>query len=284
MSRVLRYQVADAEKGLRLGSFLRRRGYAQGLLAALRQSDGVRVNGRLRYMRDQVYGGDIIQVCLPEDRPSLQANPGLQVSVLYEDEDILLVDKPAGMLTHPAGEGFDDALGNFFTAHCPGLSFRPIGRLDRNTTGVCLLAKNRFAAGMLSGKTEKIYYAVAEGVIGSESGIIDRPLIAEPGGSNKRLVDPLGKPSLTLYQVLKRLPDYTFLRLQPVTGRTHQLRAHLSWLGYPLAGDVLYGGSSTCINRQALHCGCLRFAHPVDGRQMVINAPLPPDICTLLGL
>lgn len=282
MPRRLEYEVGAEELPATLGLYLRRRGYPQGLLASLRAQDGVRVNGAFRRMIDPLAAGDQVVVLLADVGAALTPNPALRLTLLYEDQDLLVIDKPADMLIHPAGLGFDDSIGNFCAARYPELSFRPIGRLDRNTTGACLVAKHQLAAACLSGQVDKDYYAFAEGWLEADAGLIDAPLERIGGPQIRRQVGPAGQPSRTRFQVLRRLEGLTFLRLQLLTGRTHQIRAHLQYLGHPLAGDSLYGGSTRLINRQALHCGELRFSHPVSGRAQRVLSPLPPEMAALL--
>ena len=287
MSRVLRYQVADAEKGLRLGSFLRRRGYAQGLLAALRQSDGVRVNGRLRYMRDQVFGGDIIQVCLPDDRPSLQANPGLQVPVLYEDEDILVVNKPARLPVHPSINHRNGTLANRIAGyyHRQGIAyvFRCMNRLDRDTSGLVLLAKHMLSGAILSkcvkeGGLHREYRAVVCGKL-PEKGTITAPIGRKPDSIIERMVDTYhGQRAVTHYQRIGYGGGYSYVSIQLETGRTHQIRVHMKHIGHPLPGDFLYYPDFTHIGRQALHSYRIWFPHPITGKEMEFVAEVPEDM------
>ncbi len=285
MNRTVTYQVDTADVPSSLGGFLRRRGYSEDLLTQLRQSSGVAVDGLFRRMIDPLAAGETVTVSLPAETASLAPNAALALAVLYEDEDILAIDKPADMLMHPAGYGFDDAVGNFCAARWPDMTFRPLGRLDRNTTGVCLIAKHQLAAAVLTEQgVDKDYFAVAEGLLPADSGEIDAPLLRVPGKVIRRVVDAAGKPSVTRYQVLRRLPAHTWLQLRLITGRTHQIRAHLSWLGHPLAGDALYGGSTALIGRQALHCGRITLRQPLSGELLEISSPLPEDIRNLLTL
>jgi len=191
------------------------------------------------------------------------------------------------MLVHPAGKGFDDALANFCAARYPRQLFRPVGRLDRNTTGACLIAKTKLVASLLSGDVDKDYLALAEGLLAAEEGLIDAPLLRVPGTTIRRRVDPAGQPSQTRFRLLQSFPElgekgHSWLRLKLLTGRTHQIRAHMAHLGHPLAGDSLYGGSTELIGRHALHCAVLRFRQPVTGEELEIRSPLPPDLQQLL--
>ena len=154
MTRKLHYTIEAADLPATLGGYLRRQGYSEKLLTRLRQQDKVLVNGGFHRMIDPVGQGDQVEVDLPDQAPPLIANPRLDLTILYEDQDLLVVDKPADMLVHPAGRGFDDAIANFCAARYPQQLFRPLGRLDRNTTGACLIAKSPLAASLLSGAVD----------------------------------------------------------------------------------------------------------------------------------
>ena len=281
--RILEYLVTAEDIPVTLGGFLRRKGYPKGLLAAFRVQDCVWVNGCPRRLLDPIQPGEKVKVCLREHGCALCPNPALALPILYEDEDILVVNKPANMLVHPAGLGINDSVGNFFAAHCPDCVFRPIGRLDRNTTGACLIAKNQLAAAILTQHVDKYYYAIAEGRVEAKSGTINAPLERISGQRIVQRVSAAGKPSCTAYTVLWQDDALSFLRLQLLTGRTHQIRVHMQHLGHPLIGDALYGGECTEICRQALHCGELRFSHPISHQFLCILAPLPEDMLQVLS-
>lgn len=275
--------ISRDEIPVSLKAFLLKQGYSSSMIVAFKHKGGVTVNGEFRRMIDQLLAGDTVKVVLSEEKPHLIANPHLKLTALYEDADLIVFDKPANMLVHPAGYGFDDAVGNYFAAQFPDLTFRPMGRLDRNTTGVCLIAKNRLAAAQLSHNVDKTYLAIAEGNIISECGTVDAPLLRVNGPILTQKVDSLGKPSITHYQVLARSHNHSLIRLKLATGRTHQIRVHMQYLGHPLAGDALYGGSTLLISRQALHCSQMSFAHPISGDKIVVNSPLPKDMANLFS-
>lgn len=281
--RQLQYIVDQGEDGSTLRRYLLARGYSQSMLNDFKRVGGLAINGGFQRLIDPVAVGDTITVTLRDSGPVLLPNPALQLTVRYEDDDIVVYEKPDDMLVHPAGQGFDDAVGNDFAARFPTLTFRPLGRLDRHTTGLCPVAKNRLCAVALNGTIEKDYLAIVEGRVLDDDGQIEAPLIRVAGSIIQRRVDPAGKPCLTYYQVLRRLPHHTFLRLRLATGRTHQIRVHMAHLGHPLAGDDLYGGHRDLIRRQALHCGRLSFRHPVTGRTIAVHAPLPADMAAALG-
>ena len=285
--RKLYYTIESQDLPATLGQYLERRGYSEKLRTRLRQKDLVRVNEAFHRMIDPLALGDRIAVELADEPPALIPYPRLQLDILYEDADLLVIDKPADMLVHPAGRGFDDAVANFCAARYPCQKFRPIGRLDRNTTGACLIAKSELSAALLTGKVDKTYLALAEGLLPQKEGLIDAPLLRIPGPTIQRKVDPAGQPSRTRYHVLDYLPSlgpvgHTWLQVELLTGRTHQIRAHLCYLGHPLAGDRLYGGDTLLIQRHALHCRTLRFRQPLTGAWLQVTAPIPPDLASLL--
>lgn len=284
MPRVFEYTVKASELPLSLAAFLKKHGYSRSMIVSMKHHGGVLVNGGFYRMIDPLTKNDRIRVSLAEETPSLPANTRLDVPVLYEDDDILALDKPDDMLVHPAGKGFNDAAGNFFTAHCPGLIFRPLGRLDRHTTGICLIAKNRLAAAKLTGKIDKTYYAIAQGRMEVASGTIDAPLLRVGGPVITNQVNESGKASRTRFWLLTRNEDYSYLRLKLDTGRMHQIRVHMQHIGHPLAGDALYGGNCNEISRQSLHCGKIVFTHPICGHRISLEAPLPEDMRRLLEI
>lgn len=279
--RVLIYTIGREEENLSLRNFLRQKGYSLKMLIKLKE-DGLTVNGGFHRLIDPIYAGDIVEIRCPIEERNLVSNGALEVPVVYEDEDLIVFDKPANMLIHPAGRGFDDALGNYFAFLYPDKVFRPVGRLDRNTTGLSLTAKHRLVAVMLADGIQKTYYAIAEGAVKEDAGTIDAPLVRVPGDKIRRKVDKTGQRAVTHYIVRKRLSGHTFLEITLETGRTHQIRAHFAYIGHPLAGDSLYGGQTDWIGRQALHCGQLELIHPVTEKKLMIRSPLPKDMVALL--
>jgi len=274
--RVIKYKVAAAEDGLPLGRFLQRRGYSQQMLTDLKK-DGLAVEGLFHRLIDPVREGEKITVSVLPEQSGLRPNPLLKAEILYEDEDYLVFDKPADMLVHPCAKQFDDALGNYFAALYPDLLFRPLGRLDRNTTGAVLVAKHRLAAGLVK-DVQKQYAAIAEGQLEQAQGQIELPLIRVGGKVIKQEVSEQGKYALTYYSVLRYLPAHTLVSLSLATGRTHQIRAHLAAIGHPLAGDTLYGGKTDLMTRSALHCSKIEFYQPIIQKMLKIEAPLPEDM------
>lgn len=231
---------------------------------------GITRNGLPIRSIDTVYNGDIIKINL-NDEKFLEPNPELKVPVIFENEDIAIFEKPAGMPVHPSIKHQGDTLGNYFAYLYPKLTFRPINRLDCNTSGLCAVAKNSYGASNYQGKIKKTYYAVAEGIT-EESGTINVPIAREHESIILRCVREDGQEAVTHYKRLLFNEKYSLLEINLETGRTHQIRVHFAYIGHPLAGDDMYGGKCDVIKRQALHCGIMEF----DGK--TIKSQLSRDI------
>lgn len=264
-----------AQRSGRLSSFLREEmEMSAGLMNRLKWQDKLYVNGVPQHTDYPVAPGDVITVPLEEPEPQYPAQEG-SLTILYEDEHILAVDKPAGMLIHPSRSQFTDTLANFVAGYYQktgqAAAFHPVTRLDRDTFGVVLLGKNSHIHALLSqNPLEKTYEALVYGAPPREEGVIDAPIARRPLPSLLRQVSPEGKPSLTRYKVLSRQEKTAVLALTPVTGRTHQLRVHCAYMGFPIVGDPQYGsmesqafswemGAAT----QLLCAKILRFSHPI---------------------
>lgn len=272
--------IMKREQPCTLESFLRQDcGVSRRQLARLKHVEGglLREGMPIRSI-DPVYPGECIVLQIP-DVPHLQPNPALHVPLVFEDEDLLVFDKPAGMPVHPSLHHVDDTLGNAFASRFPSMTFRPVHRLDCNTSGLCAVAKHPIAAASLHGQLEKTYYAVAEGMP-PDSGIITAPIGRVEGSLILRQVSPDGKPAVTHYRIVRR-GRYNLAEVRLETGRTHQIRVHFAHIGCPLAGDDLYGGGTDAIGRHALHCGALRYTAR-DGQVHEITSGLPEDMAALL--
>lgn len=247
--------------------------------------NGVTADGKLLRVIDRVQAGQRVVIRLPEESRPMQTAVALSVPVVYEDDDVLVFNKPPFMPTHPSAGHADDTLANASAAylaarglHC---AFRPINRLDRNTSGLAVTAKHTHAASRLSGKVEKIYLAVTQG-IPAASGTICAPLRPMEGHGIRREIGESGENAVTHWRVWAEGNGHALLRVVIDTGRTHQIRAHFSCSGYPLAGDDMYDGALTYIERHALHCAAVRFTHPVTEQPIELFAPLPADMAQLL--
>lgn len=247
-----------------------------------RTKDGITKNGVHIRTVDKVFKGESITIAL-EDEKMLEANENLNVTVLFENDDLIAFDKPYNMPVHPSIKHQGDTLGNYFSYRCSNLSFRPINRLDKDTSGICVAAKNAFSAKSLQHSLEKTYYAVVCGKLDND-GTIDAPIGRTDGSIITREVSLSGQRAVTHYKTVKYSNDekYTLVKINLETGRTHQIRVHFSYIGFPLAGDEMYGGDCSDISRQALHCKTVEFLHPITKEIITIDSELPEDMKSLI--
>jgi len=262
---------------------------SRSLVIRLKQQSKIKVNGYTARTNYRINAGDFITVDMDFTEENKIVPEPVPIEIVYEDEDFLVVNKPAGMSTHPSRQGGAGTLANAVTYYWQGLGrntlFRPINRLDRDTSGLVLIGNSQFAhQGMFNRKKSRSikrqYAALVEGAVAEDSDRIDQSIARLDDKRRKRIVHPDGQPAVTHYQVLERYPEHTLLSLELETGRTHQIRVHLSFLGHPVCGDLLYGCASPLIDRQALHAGRMCFIHPRSGREVILEVPLPADIQT----
>ena len=256
-----------------------------GLMNKLKWGDSIRVNGVPQRTNYPVQPGDVITVTLAEETPEYPAEDG-ELSILYEDDAILAVDKPAGMLIHPSRSKNTGTLANFVAGYYQktgqNCAFHPVTRLDRDTFGIVLLAKNAHIHSLLqNGVAKKTYHALVCGGPTQDSGIINAPIARRPLPSLLRYVNPEGKPSVTEWQVLEREEKLCKLSLRPITGRTHQLRLHCAYMGFPILGDPQYGSlesqrlsAELGLTHQMLCARKLEFSHPLTGQAMVLESAM----------
>lgn len=255
--------------------------------------DGILLNGEPVRTIDRLSAGDVLTVNLPDD-PEEQLPPlpdaeflqGPLPEVLYEDEDLLIVNKPGTMAVHPSHNHQGDTLANWITWHRQQegkdpVVFRAVGRLDKGTSGVLVCALNPYAADRLQRGVRKEYLAIPSASL-TGSGTIDAPIFRPDPIITIRVVDERGDPAVTHWEALQTLEDRALCRVWLETGRTHQIRVHFASLGAPLIGDTLYGTPSDEIARHALHCTRAELIHPVTGAQISVEAPLPGDMKKLL--
>ena len=267
-----------AARSSRLSSILREdMELSLGLMNKLKWQDKILVIGAPQHTDFEVKSGDVITVMLDDPAPDYPAEDG-DLTVLYEDEHILAVDKPAGMLIHPSRSRLTGTLANYVLGYYRKTgqqsAFHPLTRLDRDTFGVVLLAKNSHVHALLSTQGfQKEYRALVKGGPEADSGTIDAPIARLPLPSLLRHVHPDGKPSVTEFKVLKRMADKSLLSLIPVTGRTHQLRVHCSYMGYPILGDPQYGTPDEYPHQQLLAYK-LTLNHPITKKPLEITSTL----------
>lgn len=258
------------------------------MLCSIKKEKSVTVNGKYVPMHTMVYGGDIIKIELPHESNEYEAQQ-MGIEVLYEDFDLLVVEKPFGMVVHPTRNHLENTMLNalkyYFDENGIKSKVRFVNRLDRDTSGILIVAKNAYAHSVLTKDTSmwemhKKYIAVVEGKL-DESGTIRLPIIKSEDGI-RRTVDENGQECVTHYRTIKSNERASFVELELETGRTHQIRVHMSAMGHPIFGDELYGGNLDLIERQALHCIELGFYSPRLEKEIRVKTKLHDDITELL--
>lgn len=254
-----------------------------------RRPEGILVNGKKAYTTLILQAGDVLTASVgdPYD-PKAPGPVPMPLTVLFEDQDFLVLDKPGNIAVQPTREAGEATLENGLMAYLEAGEYpHPVSRLDRGTTGLVLFAKSGYAHELMKRRIhtpelQKEYLAVAQGSVPWDSGEINAPIGFTEGSTYKRCVRPDGAPSKTGYETLQRYEDKTLLKLIPYTGRTHQLRLHMAYIGFPLIGDWLYGSASESIDRPALHSHKLFFVHPLTGEKLTFFSPLPLDMECIL--
>ena len=300
MNRTIDYQITEIDSGLRVEQFLRRRGYsAQNLACIKRMPQSVIVNGSHYYMRDALSAGDRLSIRIQETECSKKIPPAdIPLDIVYEDEDIIVVNKPVGLVVHPAPGHPDGTLVNALLYHCKNSlsgingALRPgiVHRIDRDTSGLIIAAKNdsshlSLAAQLQDHSLSRTYEAVAVGGLKEDSGTIDAPIGRHPADRKRMAVDRKnGRQAVTHWSVLARYPGYTHVECRLETGRTHQIRVHMASIGHPLLGDTVYGAKKPVpgLAGQCLHARRLRFVHPSTGETVELECPLPPWLRAIL--
>ena len=299
----LYFPVPQAADGVLLRSFLRSCAVSTDLARAVKfHGSGFFADGVPIFANRRVAAGQVISFALPADGAGVAPQPEIPVNIVYEDAFALLIEKPPHLAVHPTLNYPLDTLANGYAAWAAARGespvFRPVNRIDKDTSGLVLAAKNSYAAPLLAQKVEKLYYAIVEGELPLGPGVIDAPIGRQGDSIIGRCVTPEGKPSRTEYTILKAEHGLSLAACVPVTGRTHQIRVHFASIGHPLAGDDLYGGSRERIGRQALHCARQTFVLPEcrilpDGveitmamrwKSVTVESPLPADMAGLLDV
>ncbi len=268
----------------RLSRILREEmGLSAGLMNRLKWTGALKVNGQSVHTDFPVQPGDTVTAVVEEESPDYPAED-LPLTILYEDDFLLAVDKPQGMLIHPSSARNTGTLANAVAGYYRRTgstgAFHPLTRLDRDTFGIVLVAKNGYACALLQrSRPRKTYHALTLGGPASDSGIIDAPIARKPLPSLLREIRPDGKPSRTEYRVLERGEALCRLALTPVTGRTHQLRLHCAYMGFPIVGDPQYGSAEALtwaerlgVSGQQLCAKRLELSHPVTGQALVLES------------
>ena len=281
------FTVRSDDDGVLLKSFLRRKcGLSARSMTVIKYNGGsiLRENEALR-ARDILRDGDLIKVRLPKEQCDIAPAEG-DLDILFEDNYLLIVNKPPAMPVHPTKRHQYDTLANIVSLYQQSrgesYTFRALNRLDMDTSGCVILAKDRIAYRLVFPTIRKTYYAVCEGVI-TEGGTIDAPIGSADASRIKRCVRNDGSVAITHYEPVFDDGKHTLCRVWLETGRTHQIRCHMSYLGHPLAGDAMYGGSMELIQRQALHCQSVTLRHPVTDDMIHVKTPLPHDFKSVIN-
>lgn len=287
------YIIKENDKELPVKELLKRNfGFSSRLMRKLKANDCVEINGALVKMHERGNPGDRITVFLPKEKSGFEPE-NIPISVIYEDDDLLIINKQPGYVVHPTKghpcHTMANGIMNYMLENQKHFKIRFINRLDMDTSGLLAVAKNSHCQDdlqnqMLENRVIKKYLAVVKGIVREEEGTVDLPIGLEQEDKVRRAVVKGGFPSVTHYKVLERFEKgYTLLEIILETGRTHQIRVHMSHIGHPIVGDVLYGETSVwLIERQALHAVFLSFRHPVTNRFMELEAPVPEDMRMLL--
>ena len=287
-----RYSLVADGQGARLDKYIVEkcpelsRTQAQKLIG-----DGyIKVNDRVAKAGLKLNIGDRVSIVIPPTPPSPLAPEAIPLKIIYEDNDLLVIDKPAGLTVHPAPGHYTHTLVNAILSHFPHLadisdSLRPgiVHRLDKETSGVMLVAKNKSAQLNLSNQFKthsvvKAYLVLVKGHLTPEQGVIEAPIGRDPRNRKRMTVVAKGREARTQYNVVKHIGNYTLLEVTPETGRTHQIRVHLLAIGYPVVADAMYGVKSAYLSRQFLHACRLGFKLPSSGEYAEFTSDLPPDL------
>jgi len=292
MERILEYCISKEDDGKLIKFFLQEQGFSRQNLVELKKiPESILLNGVWEYVTCRLTEGDVLRIHIVEGESSEKIPPvELPFPIVYEDEDIVAVNKPADMPIHPSLNNYENTLGNaaayYYAKQGKSFIFRCINRLDRDTTGLTILAKHMVSCSILQSdmverKISREYLAIVEGVFENTEGTIDVPIGRKEGSTIERMIDfENGERAITHYRVLEQKENVAMLALKLETGRTHQIRVHMTSIGHPLIGDFLYNPQNKGMSRQALHAWKLSFNHPITNKTLKLEAPVPEDMKT----
>lgn len=291
MNRTINYHIEQNDIPATIEGFLKKKGFSHQVIVNLKRTqNGILLNDKWAYTRDKLSFGDVLVVQIVESENSKNIVPvDLPLDIAYEDEDIIVVNKPADMPIHPSVGNHDNTMANalsyYFNSKGEDFVFRCINRLDRDTTGLSIVAKHALSAAILGTQASnrqihRTYMAICTGLI-EENGCIDAPIARKTGSTIERCVDlENGESAITYYKRIKydKKKDLSLAQINLLTGRTHQIRVHMKHIGHPLIGDFLYNPDFRYIKRQALHSYSLEFIQPVTNESIKLIADIPADM------
>lgn len=286
MADILTFKVSDEYDGMKAQYFLKDvcKLSSRMITRLKREKDGILIDGKLLRTVDNVEKGRIVEIRLPDEESSIVPVQG-DLDIAYEDQYLLIVNKPPLMPVHPVKQHQEDTLANIVSYYNikkkENYVFRALNRLDRDTSGLVLITKDRYCANKLKFGVDKTYFALCHGEV-KNKGTLRAPIGLKPESKMVRYVLDEGSDAITHYEPVYSSKEYSFLKLKLETGRTHQIRCHMAYLGHPLLGDDLYGGSRDLISRQALHCGEMFFKHPITDKDIIVSCDIPNDMNTIL--
>lgn len=301
MERIIEYMIPSdlpsVTGSITIKEYLKSRGYSAQSIKLLKLSpEGLQINHQPALINAPIQPGDLLTVRIREEASSEKIVPvKLPLSIAYEDEDLFVIDKPAGMPIHPSQNNFHNSLANALAWHYEKIGepfvFRCINRLDKDTSGLTVVAKHAVSAGILGAMIcsretfTREYLAIVKGSLTPPEGIITAPIARKKDSIIERQVDfEHGERAVTHYRLLRQRNGHSLVSLTLETGRTHQIRVHMKYIGFPLIGDHIYNPDLEHISRQALHAHRLCFTHPVTGAPLEFISPLPADMAVILDM
>lgn len=282
---ILTYTIQENDKTVK-GILSENLNFSRRLSKKLELSGKIFLNDKEAKLNKSVFIGDVLTVEFKDEEDEYNA-VNIPIDILYEDTDLLIVNKPPYIVVHPTKSHQDNTIANgvayYFKEKGIQKKVRLVNRLDMNTSGIVIIAKNPYVHNELSNQmksntVEKYYYAIVEGLLERDKGTINEPIARLNPEDIIRVVDISGKECITHYEVEGRFVNKTLVKLKLETGRTHQIRVHMKHIGHPILGDTLYGNESDLIGRQALHCFEMKFIHPSTGEKIIIKSPMPEDM------
>lgn len=286
MAEILTFKISDEYDGMKAQSFLKDicKLSSRMITRLKREKDGILMDGKLLRTVDNIEKGRTVEIRLPDEKSAIIPIQG-ELDIVYEDRYLLIVNKPPFMPVHPVKQHQEDTLANIVSYYNnrkgENYIFRALNRLDRDTSGLVLITKDRYCANKLKFSVDKTYFALCHGEV-KYKGTLRAPIGLKAESKMVRYVLDEGSDAITHYEPLYSSKEYSYLKLKLETGKTHQIRCHMAYLGHPLLGDDLYGGSRDLISRQALHCGEMSFKHPIMDKELFVFCDIPNDMNNII--